>query len=187
MTDTAYEIIRDFQTAVVGAIGFAGVILTLFANSRLARKQRHFEQTERRQVVEAGLYEELSAFLEIVEQNIQHPGPSSGGTANIPHVRPLVSERLIQDLGLLERRKAQAALKGTMTVQDLNRRLALLAQYVTDDYFTYDEQGYKLVKAAYNGALQNLTEAVAALEPMENAESRNGWKDTCLSALRIKK
>ena len=164
MTCATYELFKDFQSAVVGIIGFAGVILTLFGNSWLARRQHKFEQHERRRAIEAGLYEELHEFLSMVERNMEDPGPKITEHLNIPLVRPLVSEHLIQDLGLLPRRKAQAALRGVMAIKELNRKLALVARGTSGDYAIFSASTYKQALAVYRGALPALREAVDVLK-----------------------
>lgn len=116
-------------------------------------------------MVEAGLREELRAFLEMAERNVQSLGNwDSDRTLNVPRIRPLVSERLLQDLGLLEADKAQAALKGVMTVRELHRKLTLLALRASEEYITIEGQNHELVKAAYGSVLRNLRRAVDALE-----------------------
>ena len=167
MTCVAYEFLKEFQTAIVGVLGFVGVILTLNFNARLARRQHKLEQAERRKVVEIGLHEEFRAFLQMVERNIEHLDPGKGGYLNIPRIRPVISDHLIQDVGMLERGKAQAALKGVMTMQDLNRKLTLLALGVSDDYITVVGLKEEHVIASYRSALPNLREAVDALTPIE--------------------
>jgi hypothetical protein len=39
MLDCLYQLAKDFQTLLVGVIGFSGVIITLQKNSRLSREQ----------------------------------------------------------------------------------------------------------------------------------------------------
>ncbi|MYA88804.1 MAG: hypothetical protein F4X97_10200 [Boseongicola sp. SB0662_bin_57] len=161
-----YELFKDFQSALVGVVGFIGVILTLVGNAWLTRRQHRFEQDQLRLMVEAGLREELRAFLEMAERNVQSLGNwDSDRNLNVPRIRPLVSERLIQDLGLLEADKAQAALKGVMTVREMHRKLTLLARCVSEEYITIEGKNHELVKAAYGSVLCNLRRAVDALEP----------------------
>ena len=163
-----YELFKDFQSALVGVVGFIGVILTLVGNAWLSRRQHRVEQDQSRLVVEAGLREELRAFLEMALRNVQSLGNWDSDrnlNLNVPRIRPLVSERLIQDLGLLEADKAQAALKGVMTVREMHRKLTLLARCVSEEYITIEGQNHELVKAAFGSVLCNLRRAVDALEP----------------------
>ena len=130
MTGVICEVLKDFQTAIVGVVGFAGVILTLSANACLTRRQHEREQAGRRRVVETGLHEELGAFPGMVERNLEHIDSikdNDRSDLNILRVRPIVSDHLILDVGMLERNRAQAALRGVMTVHELNRKLVLFA------------------------------------------------------------
>ncbi|MDJ0857446.1 MAG: hypothetical protein QNJ03_00100 [Dinoroseobacter sp.] len=162
-----YDFVKDFQTAIVGVIGFTGVILTLLVNAILARHQHERELEAKRRTVRAGILAELHAFKGMVDRNLEHPGPSPGNHVAIPRVRRLVSNHLIGDLGLLPPKQQTGALEGVMAIEDLSRKLVLVASSVSDDHILVNETGHELVNASYTAAQAALSDAIAALEADE--------------------
>jgi hypothetical protein len=61
--------IQHFQTLIVGIIGFAGVIATLWFNARQARNQRIDERHHESEALRTALIEELKIIRESVTEN----------------------------------------------------------------------------------------------------------------------
>ena len=61
--------IQHFQTQIVGIIGFAGVIATLWFNARQARNQRIDERHHESEALRTALIEELKIIRESVTEN----------------------------------------------------------------------------------------------------------------------
>ena len=59
MLHCLYHLILDFQTLIVGALGFAGVIYTLRANSTASRKQHERVVNHECEVLKTALRAEL--------------------------------------------------------------------------------------------------------------------------------
>ena len=57
------EVDLNIDTYIVGGLGFLGVILTLYANARLARKMRTNEIASERKIIVIALLEELDVIL----------------------------------------------------------------------------------------------------------------------------
>src|SRR5690606_22562409 len=54
-----YQLAKDFQTVIVGLIGFSGVIFTLYTNARLSRKQHERNISHEKEILKAALHAEL--------------------------------------------------------------------------------------------------------------------------------
>lgn len=133
-------------------------------NAWLGRKQHKYEQAERRRVIEVGIYEEFRLFSQSLKASLENPVSKNHKIVAIPRLLPLVVERLIQDLGLLEDKKAQAALNGVMTLKYLEIRLVVLALDANEHYLTFDYESYEYALVEYEKALQFLQETVTTLE-----------------------
>lgn len=159
-----YEFLKEFQTALVGIVGFAGVILTLFVNAKAVRKQHELELESRRTNVKKVVHADIKAMQDIVRRNLEHSGPDPGGSTAVPRISRVMTDTLLADLGLLNEAELEAAHKGLMALNDLQRKLVLVAYQVSDDFVYVDAAGYELVLAAYRGALPTLEAAVETLE-----------------------
>lgn len=100
----SYQILSfvdQFQTLLVGLVGFLGVIWTLRANSRMALEERR-EQTEaKRAVLRRILAAELRNYSRAMKKNLAADQPIDG-SISVGRVRRLFSEQLAADLGLLD-------------------------------------------------------------------------------------
>ena len=66
---TLWAAIHEFQTLMVGIIGFAGVTVTLWFNAWQARKQRLDERRHESEALRTALIEELNIISESVTKN----------------------------------------------------------------------------------------------------------------------
>jgi hypothetical protein len=68
---TLYTLVQEFQSLIVGTLGFAGVIITLVLNARYAREQRREERSHECQTLRVALIEELSINRMSLARNIE--------------------------------------------------------------------------------------------------------------------
>ncbi len=61
--------LNNYQTLIVGVVGFAGVILTLLYNAKTARAQRDEEREHERRALRAALIAELQINRYSLEEN----------------------------------------------------------------------------------------------------------------------
>ncbi len=59
-----------FQTAIVGVLGFAGVIIALIVNARLARRAREWVRDDERASIRAALVAEMKVIKGSLEQGL---------------------------------------------------------------------------------------------------------------------
>jgi hypothetical protein len=135
-TDQALDLLRQFQTLVVGIVGFTGVIITLLVNARLSRLQ-HVRQVEHeRTVVRTALKAELQAVAQSYRGRIEHledtHSQKYGGALLSLDSMTDVYKSMIGRLGLLSESQVQAVLNAYLLVEQLPERLAFLADEQPD-------------------------------------------------------
>lgn len=84
---TLWAEIENFQNLIVGVLGFAGVIFTLWFNGKEAREQRRDERSHDRETLRAALTEELKINRQSLEGNLESiapPHPPSRGGVDVP-------------------------------------------------------------------------------------------------------
>lgn len=123
---TWYDIVRDFVLPLlIGVVGFGGVMLTLSANARLARKQHDREISLRRRVIKNGLLAEFSHAKEVLKDNLkilEDIGPNN--EFSIQRLPPRVTiVNSTADLGLLEDSKISSVFDGLMAIERYRTRL----------------------------------------------------------------
>ena len=75
----------EYQNLIVGSIGFAGVIFTLWFNSKEAREQRRDERQHERQALRVALMEELKINRHSLKENMDSlKQPKKVGGAFVP-------------------------------------------------------------------------------------------------------
>ena len=60
----------DYQTLIVGAFGFAGIIITLIINAKIARAQRNDEREHERRAIRVALLAELKINRDSLQKNL---------------------------------------------------------------------------------------------------------------------
>lgn len=164
-----YEILKEFQTAIVGIVGFVGVILTLAMNARLARRQHELETHARRTAVRASLLAELDAFLGILERNSKVRDDLKPGQAAVPRVHRLLSKEMVGEIGLLEPDEIALTLEALIAVDDLDRKLCLVAVEVAEHHVFISHEDEKIRSSIYRGLIPSVSAAVKKLS--ENSSS----------------
>jgi hypothetical protein len=162
-----YEFLKDFQSAIIGVLGFffgfGGVILTLRQNAKLAREQYAVDLAARRHVVRAGLLAELRMMSAMLERNSKQSLPDAGGQMVLPKLDRLVSHDLVKELGLLAYDEIDKALNALAIIDDLNRRFGLIGTPMPDGQFLLDRERVELAQKIMRNALRPIQEAIDLL------------------------
>jgi hypothetical protein len=134
--------VRQFQTLIVGAFGFIGVMATLAFNAWLARRQHDRTVSHERTSVRVALRAELEAIAESYRDRITMLGEPeqrhSGATLTLDTMTA-VYRSAISRLGLLSAAEIRLVLKAYLLVEQLPDRIKLLADstFVTDPGYVY--------------------------------------------------
>jgi hypothetical protein len=176
----AWLLLERFQTGLVGLIGFAGVIITLFVNARIARGQaREGREHDRRQMREAQDYErgalarallaELSSYECSVKRNVDimtRHSDTETGELLIPRTTTPVFDASIPRLCILVIKQLGPVLEAYLTVKEIDRSLSLFsASGGNGHYWVIKVPRVRNVEQMFESLLQPFNAAIAALTP----------------------
>lgn len=166
MNSTIFELLQKFQTALVGVIGFTGVIVTLVVNSWIARRQVQDQRWHDRQALERALLAELEAHRETITNNIADIEKRAGEEyEGMYHPRLLlpIFDASIPRLGLIDGTGLPAVLHGFQVIKGFNRRLSFIAEPHGDTDFLVPENRVKTLARMLTTALPAVEKAIGAL------------------------
>ena len=93
-------ILEQFQTTIVGIVGFVSVIRTLHANSKNAREEHRRQLGSRRTALRRILAAELRNYERALRISLEAQRPNDE-FLSVGRIHRLFSEQLAADLGLL--------------------------------------------------------------------------------------
>jgi hypothetical protein len=165
------DALKEFQSLVVGTLGFAGVILTLFVNAYLARKARRDSVNHDRSLIRIALLEELkiieSAFKSRVETIKAAEADGSIGILMPLATMTNVYDRLLDKLGLLNSAQIPKVMAAYLAVQQLPERLMLIRRSRQEErpgFVEVDSAVFASVKEMHSNYLRVISDAVVTLE-----------------------
>jgi hypothetical protein len=124
----ASYLLKEYQTLVVGILGFTGVILTLFTNARLNRKQHTRQIEHERTALKAALSIELSIIRDAFRDRIETIGNTTGTPGMWVPVDTMTDaySRLIDKIGLLSREQVNLVMRAYLLIRAVPERLRLM-------------------------------------------------------------
>ena len=149
MFDCLYQLVQDFQTLLVGVIGFSGVIVTLRMNSRLSRKQHERSIKHDREVLKTALCAELELNRKSFSDKASTPeDDQKESDAFYPiGMNTNIYQTFIEKLGLLSTEEVSAVINAYTLIDEAPARLRLLSSGHDP---SYDKPGYIFIKASHS-------------------------------------
>jgi hypothetical protein len=90
------DLLQKFQTGIVGLLGFTGVILTLFTNAWIARRQARDTRNHERETLARALLAELSSHRRSIARNVEEVTKrAEEGTGSL--LAPAITNTLLFD------------------------------------------------------------------------------------------
>jgi hypothetical protein len=168
--DEVLRVLQQFQTAIVGIIGFTGVILTLWWNARLARNVRTEAIKHDRVTLRATLLEELKVLKSSYERAGTELGEvdrDSGGGMSIP-LDPLtaVYDQMLTRLGLLSANEIEKVMDAYLSVKQTKFSLLLIrdeTRMPVDGWISISGRYCGVVKGMYESLLPKFDAAISVL------------------------
>ncbi|MCA8863944.1 MULTISPECIES: hypothetical protein [unclassified Halomonas] len=171
MPNCLYQLAQDFQTLIVGFLGFSGVIFTLYMNARLSRKQYDRNITHEAKTIRTALHAEL----ELARRAFVGIGTPSGDSnedqgAFFPeHYSQSIYQSLISKIGLLSLTEISAVTEAHALISELPIRLNLLS---SGHHESFERPGYIYISgehaetamSIYRNFLPKIELAVEALQ-----------------------
>jgi hypothetical protein len=125
-----YNCANDFQTAIAGLVGFAGVILTFLVNASIQRRQLASQRKHEQKVIKATIISELNLMRTVFENNAKGfssgPEPSSGDILYPTMPLDELFKSTKHNLGMLNIAEIEAILKMYATYETFLASLSLL-------------------------------------------------------------
>lgn len=153
--------LHAWQGAIVGVIGFAGVIITLASNSRISRKEHAREIEQRRLSIESLLLAEFELWrdahvgylMQFIDNNMEGVNLE---IVRFPRFNSLISDDVVANLGLLEAGVCSAVAKAIVGIETLRRT----ANQITRDESSVD---YVIPISAHSEFSESLDLALISL------------------------
>jgi hypothetical protein len=120
--------LQEYQTLIVGLLGFTGVIITLRMNARLNREQHTRQIEHERTALKAALSTELSIIRDTFRDRIEMIGDPPGTQGMWVPLGTMtdVYSRAIDKIGLLTRDQVNLVLRAYLLIQAVPDRLRLM-------------------------------------------------------------
>jgi hypothetical protein len=166
--------VERYQSAIatifVGFLGFAGVIVTLNANARLARRDREESVEHECAALSAALLAELKIMKFSLEENIDtiDLGQADGSTGLYVPTNPMTEayDTLLPRIGLLSSRQVEIVMSAYLSMKEFRKNLSLLpgAQVVDEHRVHVPRDSFDDLRkmtmnmlARLNGAMDSLS------------------------------
>jgi hypothetical protein len=119
---------KEYQTLIVGAIGFTGVILTLLTNAWLNRKQHTRQVEHERAALKAALSTELCIIRDTFRDRIEMIGDTPGTRGMWVPLDTMTDAytRLVDKIGLLSRGQVNLVMRAYLLIRAVPDRLRLM-------------------------------------------------------------
>ena len=163
-----YEFAKDFQSAMVGIIGFGGIVGAQFLNAYLTRAQENRNLDARRQAVCTAVLTELKMFRSAFKTTAKGPSAEISGTATLGRLRRTLSVSLSADLGLIPKNALSEVFDTLMIIDEYEKILILLAFETTEHHFFFSKENFNSATTFASQFIEqkhSLSKAIALLEP----------------------
>ncbi len=165
----------EYQNLIVGSIGFAGVIFTLWFNSKEAREQRRDERQHEREALRVSLTEELKINRHSLKENIdslkQQP-PEEAGGAFVP-TDPMddAYRSFLPKIGLLSQVEVSKVMCAYLTLRTYDAKLFLIGNpvHTSPRHVEVPAKNIPLLAGMQEGLIGPLDEAILVMERARDA------------------
>ena len=160
-------LLTEYQNLIVGSIGFAGVIFTLWFNSKEAREQRRDERQHEREALRAALTEELRINRHSLKENMDSlKQPKKVGGAFVP-TDPMddAYRSFVPKIGLLSQAEVSKVMGAYLSLRTYNAKLFLVGVPVDTSprHVEVPAKNFPLLAAMQQGLLGPIDQAIEVL------------------------
>jgi hypothetical protein len=176
--DCALGIMERFQTILVGFLGFAGVMLTLWYNARAARRQSERVLGNEQASICAALHAELTIHREALQKAVADFAITKESGVDKTLVIPIdpmssVYDALLPRIGVLSSRKVQAVMYAYLTADTLLKSVILLGKRDGDHALVNARHVGELTKM-FASVLPYFDEAIREVAPISEKNRSSG-------------
>jgi hypothetical protein len=162
-----YAVVREFQTLIVGALGFMGVIFTLWFNAYQVRQQREGERSHERETLRAALIEELKIIQGSISRNIADWDGNTETSAYVPiHTMDDAYRAFTNRIGLLSSEEVRRVMNAYLTMRTFHSKLFLIGTPADKDALNVlvPAKNVSWLNEMYKNLLLPIAEAISSLE-----------------------
>ncbi len=158
-----------FQTAIVGVLGFAGVIIALIVNARLARRAREGVRDDERASIRAALVAEMKIIKGSLEQAIEtvKKGEEDGSGGLLVPTDPMSDayDALIPRIGALPPEEVGKVMLAYLSIREMRKNLVLIpgTSVVDQNRVRVPRKFFDVLKGMHTNLLPKLDEAINCL------------------------
>ena len=168
LSQNLLAMLDQFQTAIVGIVGFIGVILTLRTNSKNAREEHLRQLGTRRAALRRLLAAELRNYSRALKMNLeaQHPKDEF---LSVGRIHRLFSEQLAADLGLLELEEIDIVVNALISLDGMEHFLEKISSQASGTRFILPPKSLEEFNRVCSTTADALNYAIQALELSNHA------------------
>jgi len=159
-----YNIVKDFQSGLVGILGFIGVIITLWWNAHSAEQNRVHELDQARQTLQSALHQELQSIREELTNIKQHANDRSLQSFQFTLEQPYVYRTLVKDIGILQPETARTVIRVYRDLYLTMNTIRGMARNQDRAVATMEAKQFQNVASAVADVQDEMDEAIKALE-----------------------
>ena len=172
---TVWDAFETYQTLLVGFFGFAGVIITLLVNAKIARDRRCDERDHERAMLRIALAEELNINRESLQRNLNslRELPPDGKKGAFVPTDPMddAYRSFVPRIGLLTETEVHRVMNAYLYLRTYTARLFLIG--VPPDtgprHVQVPPENLEQLKAEMEAAIPIIEQAREALERARDA------------------
>ena len=157
------DLIERFQTVLVGAVGFLGVIWTLRSNARHAREEHQRQVDTRQMTLRRILAAEFRNYSHALKQNFEATPPDDE-LFSVGKIRRVLSKDLAVDLGLLELGEVDVVVNAIISLDGMEHHLENLSAHDSERRFLIPIAAWDEFRMVASTTADALDIAVEALE-----------------------
>jgi hypothetical protein len=106
-----YNTVKDFQSGIVGILGFSGVIIALLVNAHLAQVTRDEQIKQTQLTIQTALGQELLSIQEELQKLDGYIRSKPVGPIQYTLEQPYVYRTVVKDIGVLEPNQAKDVIR----------------------------------------------------------------------------
>ncbi len=163
------EYVERFQTAIVGVLGFAGIIITLIVNARLARLARERMRHDERASIRAALMAEMKIIKDSLEYAIENikKGEEDGSGGLLVPTDPISDayDALIPRVGVLPPEEVGKVMLAYLSVREMRKNLLLILGASVFDQHRVEvpRKSFDVLEGMLSNLVPKLDEAINCL------------------------
>ena len=166
-----YAFAVDFQTAIVGLVGFIGVILTLIVNARIEAKASKRETKKRASAVVNIVEAELRLLLGAMLLGSDIEPDSEHSLIQFPRLKRRFSDSVMNELGVLDPELCRQIVVALSTVDNAMSKMRFVAEHETAEYIAIPSKNCETVSTMYATHSKVLSETLEAIEGYRRANA----------------